>query len=127
MIYICQDAQFSNTKSKEFGYQSYTSFLTGRLDITILDYVTWTGKNGDKSFKELQSILFGHNYSNFEALHLNAKNYWHDIEHEMVYIDSPGFCQKINKVYSGTNQIQTTEKSTLYLVDSYRTVILLSI
>ena len=92
----------------------------GQLEDDKDDYLTWHGKTGDKSYQEIQNILFDYDYQNYEARFLNDQNDWELFENDLVFTGSQGFCKQLKNISSGSKFIKTSEKSFLYLVDSFR-------
>ena len=62
VVYICQDSQFNYSVAKSYGYQLEANFMAGILN----NYgpVTWKGKYGNLTFKDLEKIIFDHDYQN---------------------------------------------------------------
>ena len=113
LIYICQDGQFNYTQSKLHGYTDMTYFTNGYND--DLDNYTWKGKYRNRTFKDLQELLFNSKDPNFVAA---VGNSWEEIETEKMYLAAFGYCTKVqlqgNYIY-----LQATQKSSFYMVDPY--------
>ncbi len=117
VFYVCQDEQFNYTKAKTLGYKHQTDYTKGKLKDS--DSITWRGKDGNKTFMEMQKLLFEYNYTSHLVQLTNKGWYNQDVENdqsEEVYFAPYGFCMKLKKIKS-LIYISSTEKSKIYIVD----------
>ena len=116
VIYICQDAQFNYTKARGYGYNFLTDFNIGKLAHS--DNITWTGKDGNTSFDELQEKLFNVDYTNLTAWTSVSgdQDDWNPAGIGRVYFTPNGFCMKLLGSASKI-KFYTTKQSTVLVTD----------
>ena len=118
LIYVCEDGQFDYHKSAFYGYRTYKKFFNGNLK--DYDYISWKGKDGNKSYKVLQTELYNADYENFSFKSGETVEKLEKTETEMMFFAPHGFCKKLKKTEKFTSILSTT-RSTVYLVDpSYK-------
>ena len=108
IIYACQDNQFNYSSAKDIGYATKTSFSYGK---TSNGKFTWTGKNGNLTYKNLVNLLFGADYESFAFI---PSENWDDnnnrIDTDKVFLNPYGFCMKLlytNKTVLIRSKLQT--------------------
>ncbi len=118
LIYVCEDGQFNETISKQYGYAYPGKFWTG--EVQCMQNASWSGNHGDKSFLELRRMFYQHDYTNFYAFVLNhTSEDWEEAKHKIEFVNPSGFCMNLSEVITGSELISTVKKSTLFLVDPY--------
>ena len=55
VVYVCQANQFNYTRAKGNGYRYFTNLMAGIL--TNSTSISWQGKDGNQTFKDLESLL----------------------------------------------------------------------
>ena len=120
VIFVCEDGQFNYEKARQNGYKSFSRFNLGILSDTTT--ISWRGKNGNLSFKELQEDIFDYDYSTFvHQTSLTGDDYkWTDAPADLVYFIPQKFCMKPKQTLKGMN-FRSTKKSFLYLDDPEKT------
>ena len=117
IIYACQDSQFNFKKARNYGYSYIVSFLTGVLDGS--DTISWNGKYGNRTFKELQNELFESDYSNASAVTIQW-NGGHSTkvaqEYEMIFVPPYGYCMELKQPKDGII-VKSTKQTIVLLVD----------
>ena len=117
--YVCQRGQYNKSKAKEFGYAKFLDFMKGILD-NDNDHVSWSGKNGNKSFNELQQILFNYNYTNLKIFqYINRKKLETKIN-DTVFVFPQGFCIDLRNVKNEATKMYTTTMTSFFLVDPFK-------
>ena len=116
LLYVCQDGQFNYTESKQNGYQDLNFFTSGYND--KLKTYTWKGKHGNRTFKDLQELLFNSDYSDFVAATGNEDVPWEHADKEKVYLAAFGYCMKV-QLQGNYMYLQATQKSSFFMVDPY--------
>ena len=96
-FYVCQNDQFDYTRSKEIGYDDLVSLALGSLNDESAKY-SWKGKNENWTFKELQDLLFEHDYTEFWAGQNLLNKTWTSATYNMFYLPAYGFCMKIHQI-----------------------------
>ena len=81
-IYICQTGSFNYTLAKDYGYQTQSGFLAGRIE-GRLSSPTWSGRYKDKANANLINELFKSNYSGVSVDDANSK---------LVFFFHSGYC-----------------------------------
>ena len=118
LIYVCQKGQFNYTISKQHGYKDYSHLVLGTID--GFGNASWNGNHNDKSFQELQNLIFQRNYSKVDThIYNHLTDAWEDLKNVNVYINPHGFCIKLDKINRDLIQIVTSKESTLFIVDPF--------
>ncbi len=104
LVSICQDAQYDFIKSDFYGYKWIDNFVSGQL--VDSEKITWNGKFGNATFKELAETLFKADYNNFKATTYNSQTSlsfeWTKVESKERFIAPHGFCKKFTQSQQST-------------------------
>ena len=111
---ICQADQFNHTKSQKLGYgPTIYNIFAGILDGK--NTTSWNGKDGNLTYKELESIVFDYDYTKFKVIgeYGTSKEY--------ILMLPYGICLKLSgSKSSSTIWIGTKQKVHMFLADPYR-------
>ena len=119
LIYVCEDGQYNHTISEQYGYTNYGDFFIGEVE-GMRNNASWSGIHGDRTFSELQQMVYQHDYTKFNATFLNyTSEAWEGIDYKIEFVHPFGFCMKLSEVSTVSELISTVKKSTLFLVDPY--------
>ena len=110
IVYICQADQFNQTNAESFGYNLIKPFLNGML--IGRNTTSWHGKDGNLTYKELESIIFDYDYTKLE-LH----KYGSSIEY--IFMVPHGICIKI-KEPNPTIYFESKQRVNIIYSDPYR-------
>ena len=114
IIYICQENQFNYTKAESYGYRTLTRFSTGKLEGS--DTITWKGKFGNQTYKQLLKELFEYDYTNLIVNSGNSVYKETTAETEKIFNVHEGYCIKLHETRSSIH-LQSTTRHVLFLVD----------
>ncbi len=117
LIYVCQNGQFNNIKSKEYGYNYLTDFTSGELNNEQKD-ITWKGRDKNSTFQYLADNLFNYNYSDIDVGEYSDGD-WIEYDLELEYNAAYGFCMRSDMMYPNTSLVYlaSTQSITFLLVD----------
>ena len=114
-LYVCHDRQFNYTKSEDIGYSSFTNFLLG---ITLDGKnISWQGKDGNKTFKDLEILLLDSNYNSLSGKFFSVfENNWINIDFNKTLLFPHGVCMKPENLLQYTGiKMYSTDKSNNYI------------
>ena len=117
VVYTCQADQFNFTNARSQGYPYLQAFLIGNLTLKLNNTMktSWNGKDGNLTYKDLESYMFTHNYTNL--------NVYDDIDPSMkkTLLLPQGICMKLNITKSKpTISLITKQKVEVIAVDPYK-------
>ena len=114
VIFICQDGQFNYTEASSYGYDKLTYYSFGVAGYPI---ISWKGKYGNRTFKDLQQSIYPTDYSNTKTTQgIIGTDYKVVSAEDMIFLTPIGFCAHVNVTERGV-RFQVTEKSTVYVAD----------
>ena len=114
LVYICDGAQFDYPAARENGYQYYSNYVLGML--TDSHKITWKGKFGNRTFGELQKILFNDDFVNSLTVLGGEYKSVENISSSKIYIAPYGTCLKF-KQSTNAIEIRTQREVLIFLVD----------
>ena len=116
VIYVCQENQYNYTRSKLHGYRLMTDFFMGNLNKT--GNITWGGYQQNKTFQDLQKVLYTSDYSSFQALVTPTRKLKQlkNIEAIDVFVPVMGNCKKLKNIQNIT-RIMSNVQSMILLSD----------
>ena len=119
VVYVCQANQFNYTKAMEYGYLKFTRFLAGIL--TNSTNISWQGKDGNQTFKDLESLLLDSDYSSLTSQSgSRSENRWVAIKRKRIFLFPHGVCIKLENLQHADIKISSKKDITIYFVDPAR-------
>ena len=120
LIYLCQNGQFSSTKSKRIGYNFIEDFIGGYLNDDS-EAFSWKGVDRSSSFKDLTDKLFDYNYTDIDVGEYYDSD-WIEYDLEMEFFTGYGFCLSSKMMSQNTSHLylSSTQSITFFLVDPER-------
>ena len=110
LIYLCQDNQFNYTNN--LGYETASAFFAGNSSGSA--NATWLGNSQNKSYDQIEKILFNYNYTD-----LSVKN----ADEKLIFILPYGFCKQVyNFSMTGELEVHTTQTVRFFILDPYRSI-----
>ena len=97
IIYVCQDNQFQYSESPKYGYHYLTQFISGNIENGKL---SWKGKHGNLTYRELHKRLFQYNYTNPNLTlweYVNKTWIVSSSEPELINFPAYGLCMKLKQ------------------------------
>ena len=120
VVYVCHSSQYNYTKALDNGYKFFTDFMLGiRMNSTN---VSWKGKWGKATYKDLENILFDSDYSSIESKSLlRSTNHWNFNERKRSFLFPHGVCLEIENLLQHTAiAFESTDNNNIYFVDPAR-------
>ena len=117
VVYVCQTNQFNYENGKENGYTLFFSFMSGSLMNSTK--LSWQGKEGNQTYKALESILLDHDYSMLNSTSLLSSSNLRIVnEWKRIFLFPHGFCMKLENMLQQTIiDITSTKNINIYFVD----------
>ena len=117
IIYVCQDNQFQYSKSIEYGYKYLEDIIRGDIGN---GKISWKGKHGNLTYRELQKCLYQYNYTNPNLAaweYVNKTWIEESSELELGYIPAYGFCMNLKNDYLSHIAITGKKDLTFFIAD----------
>jgi hypothetical protein len=117
VVYACQANQFNYRKAQDNGYLSFTHFMAGILMNS--SKISWQGKEGNQTYKDLEYLLLDSNYSLIQSESLlRSTNLWNVNEKKRSFLFPHGVCMKLGNLQQhSTIKISSREYISIYFVD----------
>jgi hypothetical protein len=113
VVYICQADQFNQTNAESFGYNLIKPFLEGML--IGRNTTSWHGKDGNLTYKELESIIFDYDYTKLQLIGDYGGS------QEYVFMPPHGICLKLRGSKSSPIiWLLSKQKVNIIFADPYR-------
>ena len=120
VVYVCHSSQFNYTQAHYHGYKYFTTFMSG--NIMNKTNVSWRGKWGNSTFKELEYILLDSDYSSLESkTFLRSTDLWNIEEKKRTFLLPHGVCMELENLQQFTYlEMYSRVEINAYFVDPAR-------
>ena len=101
VVYVCHEGQFNQASARNNGYIFSPRFLSGIREKS--NTISWSGKWGNSTFKDLEHILLDFNYSSVESKTLlRSTDLWNINGRKRTFLFPHGVCEEVENLQQFT-------------------------